>query len=70
MGTAVTDRVRKHRRELRKAGLKPVQIWLPDTRSSAFRRKCRKESLSLRGDPHEKQILDWVARASDLDGWV
>jgi len=40
MGSAVTERVRKHREHLRAEGLKPVQIWVPDTRSDAFRRKC------------------------------
>ena len=70
MATAVTSRVRKHRASLRKAGLKPVQIWLPDTRSASFRRKCEKESLSLRNDPQEKKILKWIERVADTDGWV
>jgi hypothetical protein len=66
----VTIRVRKHRESLRAAGLKPVQLWLPDTALEAFRKKCAQESLSLTNDPHEAEILDWIAEVSDTDGWV
>jgi antidote-toxin recognition MazE-like antitoxin len=67
---AVTIRVRKHREQLRAAGLRPVQLWLPNTASKAFRKKCERESLSLAGDPHEAETLAWIAKVSDTDGWV
>jgi hypothetical protein len=70
MGSAITQRVRKHREQLRSAGLRPVQLWLPDTSSESFRRKCERESLSLAGDPHEVEVLDWIAEVADTDGWV
>jgi hypothetical protein len=70
MGSAVTERVRKHREHLRAEGLKPVQIWVPDTRSDAFRRKCEQESLSLAGDPLETDTLAWIDEVADTDGWV
>ncbi len=39
------DKVRSHRARLRAQGLRPVQIWVPDTRSPKFaaeaRRQCR-----------------------------
>ena len=37
MPTPVSRRVRKHRDALRAAGLRPVQIWVPDTRRPALR---------------------------------
>jgi hypothetical protein len=40
MSLAVTQRVRKHREVLRAAGLKPVQIWLPDTQRESFKQRC------------------------------
>ena len=70
MGSTTTERVRKHREQLRAEGLKPVQIWLPDTRSERFRRKCEQESLSLTADPLEADTLDWIAEVADTDGWV
>ena len=70
MGIDVTNRVRKHREFLRAAGMKPVQIWVPDTRSESFRRKCERESLSLVADPQEAETLAWIADVADTDGWV
>jgi hypothetical protein len=70
MGSAVTQRVRKHREALRAAGLRPVQLWLPDTSSESFRRKCEQESLSLAGDPLETDVLDWIAEGADTDDWA
>jgi hypothetical protein len=69
MASPVTDRVRKHREALRQAGLKPVQLWLPDTRATAFRRKCGQESLLAAADPNEAKVLRWIERAADLEGW-
>lgn len=70
MRATATNRVRKHRELLRAAGLKPVQIWIPDTKSESFRRKCARESLSLAADPLEAETLARIAKAADTDGWV
>jgi hypothetical protein len=68
--SSITIRVRKHREQLRAAGLRPVQLWLPDTSSESFRRKCERESLSLTNDPLEAETLAWIADVADTDGWV
>ena len=45
MGTPVNQRVQKRRDTLRAAGLRPVQIWVPDTRSPGFVDEARRQSL-------------------------
>jgi hypothetical protein len=40
----VTLRVRKRREALHAAGLRPVQIWVPDSRRPGFAEECRKQS--------------------------
>jgi hypothetical protein len=70
MRTATTVRVRKHRESLRELGLKPLQIWIPDTRSESFRLQCERESLLAASDPHEAEILDWIGKVAATDGWV
>jgi hypothetical protein len=60
---------RKRHTSLRAEGLRPVQLWLPDTRAAAFREKCEQESRSLSGDPHEAEILARIAKAVDTRGW-
>jgi hypothetical protein len=44
MATPVAQRVRKRRDALRRAGLRPVQIWVPDTRRPGFDEECRRQS--------------------------
>ncbi|WP_338042735.1 antitoxin MazE family protein, partial [Ectothiorhodospira haloalkaliphila] len=43
--THVNTRVKRHRDALRKAGLRPVQIWVPDTRRPDFAEECRRQCL-------------------------
>jgi Protein of unknown function (DUF3018) len=68
--TTIAERVRKHREALRAAGLRPVQIWVPDTRRRGFAAECRRQSLSLRNDPTEREVLDWLDKVADRDGWT
>jgi hypothetical protein len=69
MRSNVAERVQKHRAGLRAAGLRPVQIWVPDTRRSGFGDECRRQSLALRGDPQEADTLVWLEAAADTTGW-
>ena len=70
MGTThVNARVQKHRDALRMAGLRPVQIWVPDTRRAGFAEECRRQSLSLQGDAHEREISDWLEVTGDRADW-
>jgi hypothetical protein len=38
------DKVRAHRKRLRARGLRPIQFWLPDTRSEAFAAEAHRQS--------------------------
>lgn len=69
MTTSASERVQKHRETLRKAGLRPVQIWVPDTRRKGFAAECRRQSLLVREDAHERATIDWLAAAADTKGW-
>lgn len=69
MRTNVAERVQKHRAGLRAAGLRPVQIWVPDTRRSGFAEECRRQSLALHGDPQEAETMGWLEAAADTEGW-
>ena len=70
MSTKTTaDRVQKHRAGLRAAGLRPVQIWVPDTRSICFADECRRQSLALQDDPQETEMANWLEAAADTKGW-
>jgi hypothetical protein len=39
--------VRAHRERLRRQGLRPIQIWVPDVRSRAFAAAAHRQSLAV-----------------------
>jgi hypothetical protein len=45
MPVPTADRVRRRREAMRAAGLRPVQIWVPDTRRAGFAEECRRQSV-------------------------
>ncbi len=73
MGIAhVNARVQKHRDALRMAGLRPVQIWVPDTRRIGFAEECRRQSLIVaHADSTDTAIQQLMDEAIvDVDGWT
>lgn len=72
MPTPVAVRVQKRRSALRSAGLRPVQIWVPDTRQPGFAAQCNRQSkLAARSDLADAEMLEFMdAVLSDLDGWA
>ena len=71
MPIPVSHRVQKRRDAMRAAGLRPVQIWVPDTRRPGFAAECRRQALLIaesdRADAALGDFLD--AGLVDLDGW-
>ena len=55
---SATKRMTEYRKRMRAAGLRPVQIWLPDTRSAAFAAACRREARAIAAnDPDGEEVL-------------
>jgi hypothetical protein len=42
------ERVARRRAKLRAAGFRPVQLWVPDTRSAEFAAECQRQSRLIR----------------------
>jgi Protein of unknown function (DUF3018) len=45
--TPSAKKVRNHRAKLRAQGLRPVQIWVRDTRAPGFAEEARRQSLAV-----------------------
>ena len=69
MSTNTSERVQKHRQALRDAGMRPIQIWVPDTRRAGFAEECHRQSRLLRGDALEAETLDWLESVAETEGW-
>ena len=72
MGTASSsrsrDKVRQHRERLRAQGLKPLQLWVPDTRSDAFRAEARRQAEAIAASPVERDDQAFVDAISEWPG--
>ena len=45
------DKVRAHRKRLRARGLRPIQVWVPDTRTAAFKVEAHRQSQVVATKP-------------------
>ena len=66
------SRVQENQTALREAGLRPVQIWAPDTRLPHFAEECRRQSLLVaQADQPDTDLLAIMEEAlADLEGWT
>lgn len=69
MARPVGHRVQKRRASLRAQGLRPVQIWLPDTRGAGFAEECaRQAKLTAETDRADRHLNDFLDESlADLD---
>lgn len=57
----------RYRRRLRRKGLRPVQIWVPDTRVEGFADECRRQARLAARSAQEKPTLDFISEIADWD---
>ncbi len=68
----VNEQAPKHRDTLRMKGLRPVQIWVPDSRRPGFAAECRRQcQLVAQADMADRSVQHLLDEAlEDLDGWT
>ncbi len=63
---ATGDKVRRHRDRLRAQGLRPLQVWVPDTRTPKFEKEARRQSLAVAISAHaedDQAFIDAISEA-------
>jgi len=68
--TSSASRVSRHRKSLREAGLRPIQLWVRDTRTPGFAIEVSRQLHNIRNSPAEAEVLAWLEHAADREGWV
>lgn len=63
----ISERVQKRREVLRKAGLRPVQIWVPDTRRPGFDEECHRQAMLVAAADRADLSLDAFLDEALLD---
>ncbi len=61
------EKVRRHRESLRRQGLRPIQVWVPDVRSRAFKAQAHRQSLAIARSGSEREDQAFIDAVSDLD---
>lgn len=60
-------KVREHRARLREQGLRPIQIWVPDTRSPAFRSEAHRQSAAVAASAEAGADQAFINAVTDWD---
>ncbi len=63
---AKREKVSAHRARLRAQGLRPIQVWVPDTRSPAFAQAARRQARAIKRSRQEADDLAFVDSISLL----
>ena len=62
------EKVRAHRERLRRQGMRPLQIWVPDVRSPSFRAEAHRQSVAAANSPldaDDQAFIDSIADFPD-----
>ena len=60
------EKVRVHRAKLRAQGLRPIQIWVPDTHTPEFIAEARRQSLLVANSPYAEEDQAFVDAISEI----
>jgi hypothetical protein len=63
--TPSREKVRAYRERLRRRGLRPIQIWVPDLGSRTFAREARRQSRLVAASPFEREEQAFVDAVSE-----
>ena len=61
------DKVRSHRERMRARGLRPLQIWVPETRTATFRAAAHRQSLAVAQSSHAEEDQAFIDAITATD---
>ena len=59
------EKARAYRERMRAGGFRPVQFWVPDTRTAAFRAEAHRQSGAVAGSAQEQEDQALIDAISD-----
>ncbi len=60
------QRMAAYRQRMRAQGLRPKQIWMPDTKSPEFIAECRRQSLALAAiEKEDDELMSFLEKIQD-----
>ncbi|MDR1187159.1 MAG: antitoxin MazE family protein [Bifidobacteriaceae bacterium] len=61
---STTARVAKHRAKLRADGFRPIQLWLPETRSAEYAAEARRQAVIANKADERDDVMDWLEESN------
>ena len=58
------EKVRAHRKRLRARGLRPIQVWVRDTRTASFKAEAHRQSQKVARSPYARRDQDFINAVS------
>jgi hypothetical protein len=55
-----------YRARMRRKGLRPIQIWVPDSRAPGFAEEARRQSLLASAHPSSREADEFIEAAADF----
>lgn len=65
MSTNTSERMSAYRRRLRERGLRPIQLWVPDTSAPGFREEALRQAKLISESPTEDEDLAFIEEVAD-----
>ncbi len=65
MASPTNERVRRHREQMRAAGMRPLQIWVPDVNAPGFAEEAHRQSVLVAQSAHAEDDQRFVDEVSD-----
>jgi 2-methylcitrate dehydratase PrpD len=62
------DKVRAHRERLRKQGLRPIQIWVPDVKARSFKAEAHRQAAAVAASElaaEDQAFIDTISELGD-----
>jgi len=69
MGMNSAQKMRNYRNRMKAAGLRPIQLWVPDIRSQKIVAEIRRQSIRVSSATEEPRIMDFVESVMDHEEW-
>lgn len=61
------EKVQAHRERLRRQGLRPIQIWVPDVGAATFLAEARRQSAAVAAGRHAAEDQAFIDAVSETD---
>jgi hypothetical protein len=59
------EKVKSYRDRMRARGLRPIQIWVPDTRTARFAEEAHSQSLAVAKSAREREDQTFIDEIAD-----